>query len=136
MRKFSILSMLVLAFVLAACGPAAKNATSDVNSKAQISKNFNGDWTADHFEATIVNHVITVNFVDKEQETTSLFWKGTFLPAHGPKIISKGDVDALASSMMGSQEIKKPFIYDDDKGTLSFIFSIAGTSKNIHLERS
>ena len=90
----------------------------------------NGTWKADGFEAVIADNSIEVNIVD--QDTSSLYWKGTF-PAGSETVTSEADTEALSESMLGSQATTKIFIVKDNE--ISFKITVMGTSKVVHLKK-
>ena len=81
-------------------------------------------------EATIRDNSIEINIVGND--TRSLYWKGTF-PVGTERIKSVADKEALAASMLGSQESEKVFTLKDEQ--IDFDMSIAGTTRTVHLRR-
>lgn len=120
----TIIAIILLPFGLGACSGGSDEAPV----KADKPVSLNGTWKADGFEAVIADNSIEVNIVD--QDTSSLYWKGTF-PAGSDKVVSEADTAALSESMLGSQDATKEFTVKDDE--ISFKITIMGTSKVVHL---
>jgi hypothetical protein len=132
-RKVILFPVVLIGLVLslAACGPAGSSDETKAADKAPVS--LNGTWKADGFDATVSDNSIEVNIVDDKSETSSLYWKGTF-PVGSDKVVSEADTEALASSMLGSQDDTKEFTVKDDE--ISFKITIMGTSKVVHLKKA
>lgn len=148
MKRLTIVSialvLLVVSFTLSGCSSTAVDdadavAQQDVvvaTTKEAPVLSWDGVWVTDPvtpgMEVTIKGALITVKLVD--EDTKSLFWQGSWDSAakatDGAEMVSKADVEALSSSIMGSSEKTKPFTYED--GVLSFDFSMMGTTKNVH----
>lgn len=140
-----ILAFLVAAVIftfLTACssstpgqGHAARPvvAVGSLNKEAPVS--WNGTWKAEGMSAVISDNLITISIVDKD--TSSLYWQGDWdssKPAtDGTDMVSIGDVAAMNASMLGSQDDKKAFSFEDDE--LKFSFSMMGTTKLIRLKK-
>lgn len=124
----TLISISLLAIGLSAC---TGSDASGVSSQASKTASMNGTWKADGFEAEVSDNLIEVNIVD--QDTSSLYWKGTFPQQQGEKITSEADVDALSESMLGSQDLTKEFTVKG--GEISFKITIMGTSKVVHLKK-
>ena len=95
-----------------------------------------GAWksTSDdpNFRALIKNGTIEVYFV--ADDTSSLYWKGTFPWNKGDESVpSTADVAALEGSLLGSQAKQKRFLYNGDN--LLFDFTIMGTTTTITMEK-
>jgi hypothetical protein len=149
MRKFLffIAAVFALTFFLTACGKAEEKATpvpvvatteatpvevepSKEKPVKEAPVSLNGEWVDEIFVAVISNDSIVINIVD--EETSSLYWKGTF-SAEGKDVTSVADRDALDASMLGSQDDEKVFTIKDD--TISFDFTMMGTTKAVHLKQ-
>ena len=138
-----------LALTLGACsGQPQGNATNQQQAAPVEQKkplDLTGKWHATNsadessatFEAEIKDGVITIYFVNKKEDTKSLYWQGT-VPAPDTTddkydFTSQADTDALSKSLFGSQDKTKDFKYEN--GVLSFDFSALGTTKTIKMER-
>lgn len=99
------------------------------------STSYTGTWksTGDlEFIANIKkNHVDIVWVVD--DETSGLYWKGTFPATKKTTIMSIADTEALNSSIFGSLDKSKQFIYKNKR--LIFSFSAFGVTKTISLKK-
>lgn len=110
--------------------PVSKTvATSTPTKEAPVS--LNGSWKADGIEAIIDVDGIEISIVGND--STSLYWKGTF-PLGTDKITSIADREALDASILGSQDSNKVFAIDGDK--ITFKMSMMGTTKTIKLEKA
>lgn len=98
----------------------------------------NGEWKGGEegfmFVAKIRQDTITIK-IDMEDDTSALYWQGTFDSNLQPEnsFESEADVDALASSILGSTEKTKVFEYTGD--TIDFEFGMMGVTKVVHLEQ-
>lgn len=119
---------------------AAATATQEVQVVEDIPVAWNGVWVSDpeFMSAKIVGDLITIDIVTTDSK--SLFWKGTWPVATKAakdnetiEIASKGDVEALGMSIMGSSEKIKTFTYKD--GEITFEFSMMGTTKTVHVKK-
>lgn len=140
MRKtLAILGTAVSISTLAACGGSHyasdnKNPSSLIGEWHQTNSNPDGWMTA-----SISANSIQVDL--RGRDSKSIFWMGSFDTNRKPvgkfKIVSIPDPDArytMKKSLMASNEPKKTFTYNN--GDLSFEFSMAGTSKTIHLSKT
>ena len=99
---------------------------------------WNGVWVThpEFMSLEIVDNLVTIHIVTADSK--SLFWKGTWDPAaktiDATKIVSKADISALSSSIMGSSEKTKPFTYAN--GEITFEFSMMGTTKTVHVVKN
>jgi hypothetical protein len=144
-KKTAALVTLVLALVfLTACGQADKTAAPAVNAVPVkiVPFSLNGTWHTDPSDtssmvAEISDDTITINLVDKKADTTFLYWKGTWTTpttsTNGTKIVSDADVEALASSLLASQNPNKEFTYSNHE--LTFVWTMMGMTKNVHLKK-
>lgn len=138
-----------LALTLGACsGQPQGNATNQQQAAPVEQKkplDLSGKWHATNsadeasatFEAEIKDDVITIYFVNKKEDTKSLYWQGT-VPVPDTTddkydFTSEADTEALSQSLFGSQDKTKDFKYEN--GVLSFDFSALGTTKTIKMER-
>jgi hypothetical protein len=71
-------------------------------------------------------------------DTSGIYWIGTFpvekILSDGFTVTSAGDTQAMESDLFASQDSTKTFTYKN--GVLSFQFSILGTTRTVHLQRS
>lgn len=140
---------IVLAITLGACsGQPQGNATGSQESTPVEQKkllDLSGKWHATNsadeasatFEAEVKDGVITIYFVNKKEDTKSLYWQGTVPTPDTTEdkynFTSEADTEALSQSLFGSQDKTKDFKYEN--GVLSFDFSALGTTKTIKMER-
>jgi hypothetical protein len=120
-----VTALLLAPFLISACG-----SDSAPTSEAKPAS-LNGTWKAEGLEAVIADNRIEINIVD--EDTRSLYWKGTF-PAGGATVTSAADTEALSASMLGSQDSTKDFTVKDDE--ITFKMSMLGTTKTIRLKRA
>lgn len=84
------------------------------------------------FRALIRNGTIEVFIVS--EDTSSLYWKGTFPWNKGDETISSAaDVEALEGSLLGSTAKSKIFLYNGDN--LVFDVGMLGTTTTITMEK-
>jgi hypothetical protein len=119
----TLLVLLGLVSVVSACS----GGSTSTDGKSSVV----GTWKADGFEAEITASEITINIVGNDSK--SLYWKGSFHDNTGT-VRSNGDTDAMAGSMLGSQDSTKTFSVDDDQ--IAFEMSLMGTTKTIKLKRA
>lgn len=139
MRKtLAILGVAASISTLTACGgshyASNKNPSSLIGEWHQTNSNSDGWMTA-----SISAGSIQVDL--RGRDSRSIFWMGSFDTDRKPvgkfKVVSIPDPDAryiMKKSLMASNELKKTFVYNN--GDLSFEFSMAGTSKTIHLSKT
>jgi hypothetical protein len=102
-----------------------------------------GEWKQTNFEgdaymvATIDAATITAQYVNAEEDTTALFWAGSYVaPTAGADAYSwdsVNDTEQTSKSLLASPDPTKTFEYAD--GVLSFPMSLMGVTKTIKLER-
>lgn len=122
--------LIVILFAIGAVLGMSACDNDPVSKSAGNTQAVNGTYKADGFDATIQDNNIEVNIVDGD--TSSLYWKGTF-PSRDKNVISEADTEALAGSMLGSQDKTKTFTVEN--GEVSFKITIMGTSKIVHLKK-
>jgi hypothetical protein len=134
-RLIGVLVVFIGIILTTSCANAASSpdASPVASEKGASATNLAGTWVSSEqpgFEAVITPDQITVYFVDGE--TKSLFWKGTFpeTATESEIVSSAGDVDAMASSLLGSTETIKPFTFTGEE--ITFEFSMMGTSTIVH----
>lgn len=116
--------------------PAAV-ATKEVPVVAAKAFSWDGTWVTNPkaFSAVISGKLITISIVSTD--SSSLYWQGTWDAAakatDGTKIVSNADVEALSSSLLGSQDKTKTFTYANDE--ITFSMSMMGTTKTIRIKR-
>lgn len=72
-----------------------------------------GTWSTDGMTATVEAGVINIYF--ESDDTKALYWSGTFPKTYGDGMyVSIGNVDAMYKSLMGSSEVKKTFMLEDN----------------------
>ena len=118
-------------FAVTACsGARAKVTPADLNG-SWASTDSNGT----SFEATVSSDQIEINLASSGSK--ALYWKGTFPRgadlAADFTVTSVADVEALAGSMLGSQEPTKAFPYSGGKP--KFDFSAMGVTKTVELSK-
>lgn len=129
--KFVALLIVPLVFAMTACsGGPAKVTPADLK----------GSWTSaesngSSFESTVSDNQIEINLVSSDSK--ALYWTGTFPLgadlAADFTVTSVADAEALASSILGSQDPTKAFTYSG--GKLKFDFSAMGVTKTVELSK-
>jgi len=138
MRKvLALLALVVSIFTLASCGTSHGASSSNKNPASLI-----GEWhqagsgTNAWMTASISAGSIQVDM--RSRDSSHLYWMGTFNTDRRPtgefKIVSLADQDALSSAILGSQDSKKTFEYDD--GVLSFKYSALGSTVTVHMTKA
>lgn len=130
-RKFIALLIVPVFFAMTACsGGSAKVTPADLHG-SWASADANGTT----FEATISDNQIEINLVSSGSK--ALYWKGTFPLgsdlAADFTVTSVADTEALAGSILGSQDPTKTFTYSGSK--LKFDFSAMGVTKAVELSK-
>ena len=120
-------------------GVSSAAAASNIST---ASNSLQGEYhqTQSGLPKAIMSAVITENKIEitlTMQDTTGLFWSGTFdtdaVTSKPFKTTSFGDQKLLDASMYGSSEKTKEFSYDN--GDLSYQFSIMGVFTTVHLSK-
>jgi hypothetical protein len=132
-RKFikAAIILIILGLILICCSCGNNPAPATPIS-------YDGVWKSTgnpEMIATIKDHNIEIIW-NMDNDTKGLYWAGTFPGTASTlteTIISKADTKALDSSLIGSQNDTKTFLYKD--GVLSFEFKIMGTYQQISLKK-
>lgn len=125
-KLYGVVMILLVALIgLSGCSSNEEASTATTS--------LNGAWTPTdsnvQMSAVVQSGVITILW--DSPDAKALYWKGTFPSEPSAEIVSKGDVNAMAKSLMASTARTKSFEFSD--GTLSFDVSIAGTTKTVHM---
>lgn len=137
LKKFLIAVVVTIAFLfVTACG-----GPTQTSSSPEQGVSLSGHWTmADSSDPSfqivgdVKNSSVTLTW--KSDNVSALYWKGSFDATDvtdGTVIVSQGDLQAMAGSILSSSSKTKEFTYDDDQ--LSFDFTVQGVTKTIHLEK-
>jgi len=127
------LATLLLLLTVSACGGESESDASSGSVSMEgtyLSEKNNGSQMI----AIVKNGVIKITLDD--ESSSSLYWQGTFADSaeqSGSKIVSKADTAALKRSILGSQDKRKVFLYEDD--VLEFEMSMMGTTRDVTLGR-
>lgn len=146
MKKISAFVLpLLLAFSLSACGNSGTEGSSQATQPATSEKiNLEGNWKQTNASpqedcqiATINNGVIEIKVVNKKENTTSVYWSGTYVE---PELkdgtytwASKNNISKNESTLVASSEDSKTFYYAN--GVISYESSYLGTEKTIKFEK-
>lgn len=139
MKKYLFALFAATALVLTGCAGPSPVTPGETIVTEDTTTNLTGDWgySSDtfSFEAEVAADEITIYILLDEGTSKGLYWTGTFLEEvkDGDTILSKADVDALASSLYGSGDEEKKFTFTD--GKLVYEFSIMGTTTTVQLEK-
>lgn len=144
-----IIAALGLASLLALTGCAGSPSSTPSDSSGAVAEvvetlNLDGVWVqvnnngdiAPH-EATIAGEIMTIDWVNAEDESRSIYWIGTFtIPEtseHTHAWTSVQDQEATASALLAAQVESKEFVYEN--GQIVYEMSALGTTRTIRLER-
>ena len=97
-------------------------------------RSYSGAWKSSDgtFVASVKNNKITIDL--HADDTTALYWKGTFKIGKGRTVTSKGDRKALDAAIFGSMDKTKVFVVKPHE--IRFHFSIAGATRVVSLRRT
>lgn len=130
----------ILCFGLVACGgDGGEQAETEPAQPLDLT----GDWEqtnknseTDYMEATISGETITINWVFEEDDTTALYWAGTYVAPTEPKEeyswTSENDTSQTDTALMASTSATKEFTYQN--GVLSFEASALGVTTTVEME--
>lgn len=131
----SILFALLALVLVSACSStaASESESNGVTVTAGTWSMVDSDDTL-NMEAIVKDDNIVITWIT--DNTSSLYWKGSFpkTAQDDEDIVSKGDTEEMAQSLLGSQDDKKTFTISD--GVLSFPMTVMGTTRVIKLEQS
>jgi hypothetical protein len=138
-----LLAALAALFCLIGCG-STQGASNDKTTQvaaATLPESFNGKWHQTKgmdgivMDAVVTGESIQINMTFTKNDTTGVFWMGSFDSAQATSglMYSLGDQDAMKNMIFASNETTKTFNYKD--GDLSFGFSIMGAKTTVHLSR-
>ena len=135
-----LLAAMTLGLVLIARSGSNNTASSAVMSGAVAGAqvdgtvDLNGTWKTTGMTANVTDSTIEVLWTT--EDTTGLYWKGTFTATvnDGAKIFSVGDVDLMSEAMLASSDTEKELSYI--KGELSFKVTMTGVTKTMRMTRS
>lgn len=148
MKKISLLiCCAIIALSLSACGSNAQSPQNTdgavVTSEPEMGVDLTGEWEEiDGSEdtvhiATITNDTIEVYWFNKNDETKSLYWAGSFTP---PTDNSKkyewesiNDKEKTDTAILASTSETKKFTYKD--GQITYEASALGNTKTVKLEK-
>ena len=145
----------VAALLLTGCLPAADSGSASSGSSIEENApqqtqapaeplNLTGQWTqtnsksADAYqEATVAADRIEINWVNAAEDTTAVYWAGTYTPptddADSYSWESQADIVALKNALLGSQDPTKTFSYQG--GVLSYELSAMGVTMTVEMQR-
>ncbi len=133
-----VILSLTLVMSLAACGSSEESSSGAAEEEETL--DLTGVWQSEvtdgaYMEATISGETITVNWMDEEDETSALYWIGTYIPPTESTDEydweSQGDVDQMSTALLASSDETKEFSYSN--GDLSFPVSALGTTTTMHM---
>ena len=146
MKKISAFILpLLLAFSLSACGNSStENKTQTTESVASEKINLEGNWKQtnvspeeDYQIADINNSTIEIKVVNKKDNTTSVYWSGTYTSPELKNDVytwtSENNLSKSESPLVASSEGSKAFYYAN--GVISYESSYLGTEKTIKFEK-
>ena len=149
MRKLLSSLILVSALTLTSCSDSSSDNPKEVGSNNSASdaqadaKSVIGTWKQEDsasedgwMEASIIDDVITIEWVMDKGENRMIYWIGTFdaqAAASGETITSNRDTVATASEWMAASSDKKDFSVDDD--TLTFKVAIEDKEFTTHMKK-
>lgn len=136
---------------LAACGDGNTQSGGSAESSAPVEQmeqqepaNLEGTWRqvnsnsdTSYQEATITGNEISIDWVDIETETRSVYWIGSFTPpttADEPYTWeSQQDEEKVGAAILASGDATKTFTYENDQ--IIYEASALGTTMTVRLER-
>lgn len=142
MKKIIVVIMtVILCFGLAACGGGDGGEQAETEPAQPL--DLTGDWEqtnknseTDYMEATISGETITINWVFEEDDTTALYWAGTYVaptePTEEYSWTSENDASQTDTALMASTSATKEFTYQN--GVLSFEASALGVTTTVEME--
>lgn len=144
-KLLALVMVATLVFAFTACGgnesPGGDTASEEAEKEEPL--DLTGDWQqvtaeGDGMKATIEGEEITIDWVFEEDDTTALYWAGTYVPPTEAideySWTSENDTEKTSSALMASTGETKDFTYKD--GALSFEVSALGVTKTVELERA
>lgn len=134
-------------FVLTGCSSPASTpatSTSDAPVEEVETLNLDGTWVQTnndgdiaYHQATIAGDVFTIDWINEEDESRSIYWIGTFpIPETTDDTYawtSVRDQEATASALLAAQVDSKDFVYEN--GEIVYEMTALGTTRTIRLER-
>lgn len=125
-------------------GGSTASATAEEQAPAAEPLDLTGDWmqtnsnSADSYQAaSISGDVITVNWVNKADSTTALYWVGTYeAPTEAVETftwMSAGDVAQMETGLLASGDDSKEFTYED--GKLKYELTAMGVTMTVEMEK-
>jgi hypothetical protein len=135
------LALFVGGFVLVGDNTRTTDPRGVVPVAAATMVDMNGTWNQTDESSITMTATITGGKISIDMntgDTSGVYWLGTFpvgkILADGFTVTSAGDTQAMESDLYASQDSTKTFTYKN--GVLSFQFSILGTTRTVHLQRS
>ncbi len=146
MKKISAFILpLLLTFSLSACGNSStENKPQTTESTASEKINLEGNWKQtnaspeeDYQTAAINNGIIEIKVVNKKDNTTSVYWSGTYTTPELKNGVytwaSENNLSKNESPLVASSEDSKTFYYAN--GVISYESSYLGAEKTIKFEK-
>lgn len=133
-RVIACILALMLTLSLAACGGAKPKDPPDLTGQW---KQTNSDSEDSYQTATISGNVIEVYWYTESDQTSALYWAGTFeAPATSEEPYtweSVNDKEKTAAALLASGDDTKTFTYKD--GQISYSVSALGVTTTVILEK-
>lgn len=133
-RVFSLIMVLVLAVSLTACGGGKKKDPPNLTGQW---KQTNSDSPDSYQTATISGNTIEVFWYTESDQTSALYWAGTFdapTTVDEPYIWnSVNDKEKTSTAMLASGDDTKTFTYES--GKISYSVSALGVTTTVTLEK-
>lgn len=151
MRKAVITILVVsLVFALSSCGKPAATSSVQTSEKAAATatpaaipdltgtwKQVNSSSDTMYHQAVISGSTIEINWINTEDESSSLYWSGTYVAPTSAQTPytwdSQNDTSKTGTAMLASSDATKTFTYEN--GQISYSASALGTTKTVRLEK-
>ena len=131
--------MLALCLCLVGCGQSSQPQQQQTPPEPL---DLTGNWDQVNasgdlaMQATIEGETITVYWIADDEDTKSLYWKGSYVaPSEAADTYSwtsEGDTEEMKTALLASTDSTKDFSYKD--GQLTYEATAFGTTKTVRLE--
>ena len=137
-KTAAIFGSITMGIVLTACGGTVDAKSANKNApKTLVGKWYQTNKVDGVMMTASVNRDNTIQVDMDNRDSRSIYWLGSFKsgksPRHNFSTTSTADQDALTMSIFGSGDPYKSFEYKN--GTLSFEFTMMGTTSKVHLRK-
>jgi c-di-AMP phosphodiesterase-like protein len=126
--KLAVIAVLIIAALsITACGSSTPAKPKTLNGTwTTVDKNEDGTFTA------VINKD-RIAVVLGDDDSSSIYWVGSFPKMTSDKVVSEGNTEVMDASIFGSGDKTKVFSYKG--GQLAFKFTMMGTTTTVHLKK-